>query len=636
MPTVIEYLADDQLQVGVLAEPDPRNNRLVVSDARGRTSRVRLDKVLFRHEATSVDELTRRLAAVQADVDVALLWGTLQGAQPAPRDAAELAQLYFDEAGDLHSSAIYHALCADRLHFRRRGRCFEPRSRAELAQLQEQQQAERHMADAVELLTGALRERAVDDALGRRLERYLRGGAADRQLQRALEVLSGRPAQLAFELLLGAGRLPATADLEVLQADLRAEHPTAAVIHAHSLAAPVAGPAQRAAFSIDDPETREVDDALSAARDGALLRVDVDIADVAGLVGAGDPVDREAQRRATTVYLPTGTIYMLPEVIGCTLGSLRAGEARPVLRTSVWIDAEGSVRRCEIGRAVVKVARRLDYDTADALLGCSDVEVAPADRSVVEELRLLATLAERLAARRRARGALFLRRAEWKIHVSPDGETISVRSIPPGSPSRAIVAEMMILANGLAAQHAAAHGVPIIYRVQPPPLDGRPADEAWPRRAVPPAALSLRPAPHWGLGLEAYAQVSSPLRRYADLVVQRQLRAALAGEPPVHSADALLAALATAEATEREIKRLESAVTARWALEYVARLVQRTGVAGTVVGEAAGGSRVELSCCGAQGILVEDRPRAIGEPVVVDVGVVRPRQGVLRLRPAKS
>jgi len=636
MPTVIEYLLDDQLHVGALVEPEPRVSRLVVSDERGRTSRVPVDKVLFRHEVESVDELLRCLAVAQAEVDVALLWATVQGDEAPARDAAALARLYFDEASDLHRSAVYRALVADRLHFRRRGRTFEPRSPAELARLREQRRAVQRVADEVERLRSALRKRAVDDALERRLHRYLRG-AADRELQRALEALSGNPAQLAFELLLDTGRLPATADLEVLQADLRAEHPGAAVAHAEALGAvPVEGPHQRAAFSIDDPDTREVDDALSVVREAELLRVDVDIADVAALVGVGDPVDREAQRRASTVYLPTGTIYMLPEAMGCGRGSLQAGERRSALRTSVWLDEEGAVRRYEFGRVAVEVQRRLDYETADALLSSADDAIPAGDHPVVEELRLLAKLAGQLAVRRVARGALSWRRPEWKIRVAPDGQTVSVRRIDPESPSRAIVAELMILANGLAARHAATLGVPIIYRVQPAPVDHPPkARPGEARVRVPPAALSLRPAPHWGLGLEAYTQVSSPLRRYADLVVQRQLSAALAGEPLAYTADALLAVLATAEATERELKRLESAVTARWALEYVARLEQRAGLDGAVVGDAPGGSRVVLGCCGAQGILVDERTRVVGEPVVVDVEVVRPRQGVLRLRESR-
>jgi exoribonuclease-2 len=637
---LVEYLTAEGLAVGLVKEQSKK--KVVVEDRRGRAATLAPAKVLFRHSAASAEELTARLEALQQEVDVPLLWASVQEEHPgAVLEAGPLARLYFDEDSDAHRSAVFRALSDDRLHFRRKGHGFEPRSPAELRQLQQQRDADRRAAEQRRALRAALEQGRPDDALARRLLRYLRG-TEDRPLARALEELRGAAdlPRKAFRVLAAAGRLPATAAFEEVRADLRAEHPPEVEGHVQALEPPPPAPEGelwQTAFAIDDPETREVDDALTVSPDGDGLRLEIDIADAALQVQPDDPVDREACRRATTVYLPTGTYYMLPERLGCELASLGQGQARPVVRTTVRLDAAGQVTGHTLCRGQARLGRRLDYETADRLLAGErpDDPAAPM-------LALLDRAARALRALRVEAGALLLRRREWKIRVSGEGAEIQVKPIPADSPSRAAVAEMMILANGLAAREAAERGIPIIFRVQPPPDDplppldlSNPASFEALRGRLKPAALSLHPDRHWGLGLEAYAQVTSPLRRYADLVVQRQLTAALDGRPPPCQAQALMQVLATAEATEREVKRIEEVVTERWALEYVSRLERRTGLEATVLGaNPGGGYRVQLEICGARGVLVDDRAHDPGQRLLVDVKTVRPRKGTLRLTPA--
>src|SRR6185437_7829164 len=168
----------------------------------------------------------------------------------------------------------------------------------------------------------------------------------------------------------------------------------------------------------------------------------------------------------------------------------------------------------------------------------------------------------RLRERRRAAGALLVHRREPKIKVSADGE-IELTLIDSMSASRQLVAELMVLSNYAAARWAADHRVPIIYRVQPT-IGGDFAAQR-PR-------LSLHPEFHAGVGLDYYAQVSSPIRRYMDLVLQRQLLAALAEPPSVaYQADELLKLLANAEAADAEGKELERRAKRYWTLRYLER-----------------------------------------------------------------
>ncbi len=629
MATIVELLSGDRLDLRLVKGQDRK--KLMVEDRKGRRSSVSADKVFFSHSAQSLDALAARLEELTGEVDVPLLWESLGEDQEA-HEAADLALLYFDDDSPAHSSAVFRALSYDRLHFRRRGKGFTPRTADELQKLQDQRRAEARAARELADLQQALDDGRLDEELERRLERFVRGGD-DRLLDRVLEARSSDPRRGAFNALLAAGHLEFSDSLEVMQANLRPEHPEAVVAHAATLSPPrQREPLTSAAFSIDDPDTREVDDAVSISEDERGVRLDIDIADVASLVDAGDPVDREALRRATTVYLPTNVYLMLPERVGCDLVSLTAGEPRPALRTSVWLDDAGEVVDYRLQQVSAKVARRLDYETADRLLASGEGETAAA----LERLRRATT---RLAARRRDRGALFLQRREWKIHVSPGAEQISVHPVPRDSPSRNMVAEVMILCNHLAARTARERGVPIIYRSQPEPTDPLPdmdpdapgALEAL-RPHIKPASLSVHPAAHWGLGLDCYTQISSPLRRYSDLVVQRQLTAALHDRPLPYATDELLRVLATAEATEREVKRIEAAEVERWSLEYVSRMERPSDIDCTVVGpHPAGGYRVEVDACGARGILLDDGRHAPGEPVRVTIKTIRPRKGTLRV-----
>src|SRR5262249_14642358 len=218
--------------------------------------------------------------------------------------------------------------------------------------------------------------------------------------------------------------------------------------------------------------------------------------------------DREAAARAATVYLPEGTVRMLPDPISCERASLIAGQQRVVLTTDVSLGPDGTVLQYKIYPSTIAVNTRLTYTEADALIAGSD-----ADRSEgAQSLKLLHSMALALREWRRRAGAVLIRRRESKVRVQHDCIDISV--IDSDSPSRITVAEYMILSNHLAAQFCAANAVPIIYRVQP----GTGGDLAaqHPR-------LSLFPGLHAGVGLEFYAQLSSPIRRYADLVLQRQL-----------------------------------------------------------------------------------------------------------------
>ncbi len=646
MTTIVEYLDGDAVRLAKLSASDAK--RVTIRDSRGQESKVSTDRVLFEHRGDDPSALDARIAELSGELDVELLWETVRDGATAEASAkeqssAQLASLYFEANDTAHCSAVFRALWRDRVLFRRRGTLFSARSPDEVAELARKLEAEQRVeAELVTLRALIAGKGEIDDALAKRLNQWLRGGG-DRMLDRAAgeQVLDAKR-KLCWRLV-DEGHLPKTTDPELLAANLKAELPTTAVSYAEEIAArPQPEATTRAAFSIDDPETREVDDALSAARDGALIRVDVDIADVAAQVEPGDPVDREARRRATTVYLPTGIYYMLPDPIGCERGSLLPNSPRGVLRTSLWIDpASGMITKREVSRCVAQLERRLNYDQADALLAGEHPKQAQLG-AVAAELGLLQEVAEARRRHRKERGALMLQRPEWKIRVNAEGQVTS-KPLPAASPSRRLVAEMMIATNESIASLAVDEGLPIIFRAQPAPVDKLPElDPTDPgalfklRGLIKPAALSLGPSPHWGLGLPTYTQITSPLRRYGDLVQQRQLCAWLAGETPPYEPRELLEVLATVERTEQENKRLESTLTQRWALEHAAQ-GERKGRPARITAQVKTGYKAQLLESGAEGLLTHrGAPLAVAQEVEVDIERVTPRRGGLRMVLAKA
>ena len=285
----------------------------------------------------------------------------------------------------------------------------------------------------------------------------------------------------------------------------------------------------RRAWAIDDPGTTEVDDALAVEpqEDGGWC-VHVFVADAAAWIRAGDPLDVEARRRVATVYVPDGKLPMLPESLGQGAASLLPGEDRPAIDFVVTLSPEGRVVGFEIEEASIRVAGQLTYAAVDAVLG-------GAPHPAADDLHHLHRAASSLRAARRESGALILDRHEAAVVAEPAG-AVQVVPYHTGDPSRWLVSEWMIAVCGLTARWCSERGVPALYRTQaaPDPRPVVPADRFLTPaelqrvlRGMRRAELKLTPEPHAGLGLDCYTQVTSPLRRYADLLMHRQIRAVL-------------------------------------------------------------------------------------------------------------
>ena len=361
-----------------------------------------------------------------------------------------------------------------------------------------------------------------------------------------------------------------------------------------------------AAYAIDNPWSDDPDDAVSLECLNAESPVAerryclwVHVADPAASIYPGSPVDIEARGRGATLFLPEGASRMIaPEALPLfalgrqtLFGQAPSGQvstelkACPALSFKLSLNPNLSIGDLEIIPSLVKVTR-LSYEEADALI---------ADGTLAG----LAGLAERNIERRLDTGAVVIDLPDVHIHVKL-GENVKENrvSVEPITAYRSadMVRECMIFAGEGAARWALQRQIPFPYISQEagelpdrrlPGLAG-----AWQlRRCMRPRSLSAKPAVHWGLGLDEYTQVTSPLRRYTDLLCHQQVRSVLGGQKPLGEEEILFRA-AAAEAAAAVASRAERASRAHWLAVYLsdkkdslwdAVVLDRKGNRGTVI-----------------------------------------------------
>jgi exoribonuclease-2 len=401
-----------------------------------------------------------------------------------------------------------------------------------------------------------------------------------------------------------------------------------------------------AVFSIDDETTTDIDDAFSVERlDGGAARVGIHITDLSIAIPPESALDAEARLRATSHYFPDRKIPMLPAAISERGASLVPNEDRPAVSLLVDVDATGTITASHWTLSVIRSRRRASYREVEALLGCEspqDDGSTDAVRSGDTEFRMDLETLERVASAQRQRriehGAVEIDRADLDVSVRDDGTVdVTLRASEPRAQS--IVSELMILYNVAAARLASERGVPFLYRSQPALREeSRRESEAIAhpvlrrhallRAATPPDWL-LEPRPHGFLGVEVYSQVSSPLRRSIDLILQRQLVAAITESPPCHSVDEIRARLYETEERLRELRHLEAGRRQYWVYTWFeARRTER--FAAVVLEKSERHAFIELRELGLRGSANLPSHRAPGDEIEVRIGHVDPFEATIK------
>lgn len=306
-------------------------------------------------------------------------------------------------------------------------------------------------------------------------------------------------------------------------------------------------------YAIDSEWSTDPDDAIGF--DGTYLWVH--IADPASSVLPESRIDSVARSRGATLYLPEGASRMLCEE---SLADYALGLQTPSksLSFKITLGENGEIEDCDVLRTLVTV-ERLSYTKADTLRDTP--ELAP-----------LFAIAERNASRRQKAGAVQITLPE--VHVTVDAETKKVSLVPyVHTTSSEVVREAMLLAGEGAARFAFKHKIPFPFISQESPeipnnLPNGLAGQFRLRKCMRKRTVSLTPSQHAGLGLGMYSQVTSPLRRYGDLIGHEQLRAFLCGRPLIDK-DEMLLRMSAGDAAASASRIAERKSNTHWTLVYL-------------------------------------------------------------------
>ncbi len=305
--------------------------------------------------------------------------------------------------------------------------------------------------------------------------------------------------------------------------------------------------------TIDPDDARDFDDAIQVEKTDSGWRLGVHIADVAAYVEPGGVLDREARRRGNSVYLPDRVIPMLPERLSNGVCSLNPGVDRLTHSVFIHFDKHGVAKSARFGHSVIRSAHRLTYKQAYAIL-----KSPPRDR-LGERLHLAWELAALLRRKRFEHGALDLDFPEVKVWVDKDGRPVKLERVE-NDESHQLIEEFMLAANEAVARQLKKRAIPTIYRVHENPdpdklaeyrefvlsfnykagdlthrselqrllasIRGKPEEQALKialLKSLKRARYSSQPLGHYGLAKANYLHFTSPIRRYADLVVHRSL-----------------------------------------------------------------------------------------------------------------
>ena len=656
--TLVEFKHQGQLRLGVADRPEGKKNWVVI-DERGQAYTLHPRDFTYEVGGASYQpaDIGPFVAEAEAYIDPSTLeiaWEFLTEAGESA-DPAALAQLLFSDQSPTFAYAAHRLLVEDKIFFKQKGDRYEPRPVAQVDELrlqleretQRQQEWESFVTKARQGLGGEPVEwQKCDRPRLETLERLALLGDESSQRSQAIDILNALEVAPtvagAFDTLVALGLWSVHENLALRRSQIPSHFSEETLTMAQQrLQSPPPDPdAHRVdlthlkAYTVDDASTQEIDDGLSLEPlpDGT-QRLWVHIADPTRWLIPGDDLDLEARRRCTTVYLPTGMVPMFPLELATGAMSLIQGQTCCALSFGITLTEAGDIQDYQIHPTLIRPTYRLTYDDVDEMLELG-ITAEP-------ELQGLAHWAKVRGQWRLTQGAISINMPESNIKVSETEDDIVIEVLND-SMARQMVAEMMILAGEVAARYGQAHALAIPFRSQPQPE--LPSDEeliqlptGWVRdsairRCMTRSEVGVTPSRHATLGLDSYSQVTSPIRRYLDLLVHFQLKAHLRGEPlPFSSTEvtelAIGASSAAYEATlvERQTKRY-------WALEYLRRHQDRPWDVMLLrwLREDEGLGLIMVEDLGLELAMRFNRAVALGEQFQVRVSHASPRQDVIR------
>ncbi len=388
--------------------------------------------------------------------------------------------------------------------------------------------------------------------------------------------------------------------------------------------------------TIDGEDAKDLDDAVSLTKEGDIYKLGVHIADVSNYVTEKSPLDEEAIKRGTSVYLVDRVIPMLPHKLSNGICSLNAGVDRLALSCLMDIDAKGNVISHKIVESVINVNRRMTYTSVKKILEDKDKEEIEEYETLVPMFQRMQELADLLREKRKTRGSIDFDFPESKITLDKTGKPIDVKAYERNKATK-IIEDFMLIANETVAEDFFWQEVPFVYRTHENPdpekimklgifinnfgysikigqdeihpkelqkliekIENTPEEPLISRltlRSMKQAKYTTTNEGHFGLATKYYCHFTSPIRRYPDLqihrIIKENLRSGLSEKRTKHYEQILPDIAAQSSAMERRADEAEREVEKLKKAEYMKQFIGQT-FEGVISGITSWGIYVEL------------------------------------------
>jgi exoribonuclease-2 len=593
---VVEFIDSRKIYCAVVIEIKKLRLRLLTENNR----EVKMAAGRLMHQSARIlDTTASRLKLVEElksiashrrelsrQVNVRDLWEVLNSEQEWIDLATMTALCFPQDSNSDHESAVIRAFFGDRLYFKFDIGRFFPHCAENVDKIQQQRKAaeqqERLIASGSGWMQNVLNGKNPTppedaDTICDMLASYYLFDKQSPHRDSVRSILKRAEAGSAgaiFTFLTNIGRWHPDQNLELLRYGITSEFSQEAETHAENLSRGVAGvPDERRdlrrlpMMTIDGPSTADFDDAVSFVPQDDHVIVGIHITDVGYYIAKDDPIDRLAQQRCSSIYMPDGKISMLPAKLSEDACSLKAGRERPAISTLIKLTPGGEIVHYEIVPSWIQVGQQLTFQDIDTM-----VAEEPA-------VKALYAIAQTYRTQRLGNGALLINLPEVNVRINPEGQPV-VSVTDRESPGRMLVSELMIMANELAARYLTDKSLPAIFRSQAEPRErlfenhqGTLFQNWMQCKLINRFVLNSSPGRHAGLGLPSYVTATSPIRKYFDLVTQRQLRAASGLETP-YTRKQIDDIITASTETMSQVGRVQYLRQRYWLLKY---LQSRTG-----------------------------------------------------------
>lgn len=533
------------------------NTSLQIEAVHGKRSKIKATSVLFRFDAPPLSEFMNHVQKITDELDPDFLWECCT--QDTEFASDTLATDYFGHTPNpVEAAAILLLLQSAPMYFYKKGhghyRAAPPDAlRAALAGQEKKRLQAAQQACYVEQLN----QFVLPEEFKPRIPNLLYKPDKNTIEWKALEAVCTEKKLTVAKLMEKCGAIPSSHDYHFNQFvwEYFPEGIGFGELEPHQASNDFSGlpVADVVAFSIDDASTTEIDDAFSVTPLAfGSFRIGIHIAAPALGIDPESTLDKTASSRLSTVYLPGSKITMLPDV---TINNFTLAENRlcPVLSLYLDVSDDFTVKSTESRLEKIKIAANLRHNSLEQHFNETTLSKGDFEHTFNKELSLLWKFSCKMESQRGKASDTNNDKIDYSFEIKNDHVTISERR--RGSPIDKVVSELMIYVNTEWGKQLTDAGITGIFRSQ---ANGK-------------VKMSTSPAPHQGLGVSQYAWSSSPMRRYVDLINQRQLIAMLRAEPPHYTKEStsLLIAMRDFETAYGIYSEFQRAMERYWCLRWL-------------------------------------------------------------------